>query len=416
MIFCTSSAQQMEIVLRPKPLSSVGIQCSAALSALDHASPSDLAKRLTSEYNCLSLNRDYLPEALWVGACTQPLAADLSPIGAHLHSRNLRLAITAMQQMAGPIAQLTAGLPKRRLAIIVGTSTSGIADNQLLLEQQLAAQQGIHLEHRKQAMSALAQGLQQYLGWKGVAYSISTACSSSAKALAAGQRLLCSDMADLVLVGGVDSLCKLTLQGFNSLQSLSGRICQPFGAVRDGINIGEAAALFVLSRDAAPVLLCGSGESMDAWHISAPHPEGRGAAQAMQRALAAAQLDAAQIDYLNLHGTATIQNDAMEGKAVATVFQHHPVWVSSTKHKTGHCLGAAGALEAYIGQQILASAQPWLPWHHLGAIDASFENLNFVWPTATIALPNYVMSNSFAFGGSNISLILARGTACSAMY
>ena len=155
-------------------------------------------------------------------------------------------------------------------------------------------------------------------------------------------------------------------------------------------------------------MFLGGGESMDAWHISAPHPEGMGAAQAMQRALANAQLNASQIDYLNLHGTATPQNDAMEIKAVQTVFSDAAVALSSTKHKTGHCLGAAGAIEAFICQQVLFD-QSWLPLHHAGELDEALVGQNYVRVPHLAAPIRYVMSNSFAFGGSNISLIL--GTA-----
>jgi 3-oxoacyl-[acyl-carrier-protein] synthase-1 len=142
-----------------------------------------------------------------------------------------------------------------------------------------------------------------------------------------------ANLADAVLVGGVDTLCKLTLNGFDSLESLSSGICQPCGANRDGINIGEAAGLFLLSKAPAPVMLLSSGESMDAWHISAPHPEGKGAAEAMQKALDMAQLQTHDIGYLNLHGTSTPQNDAMEIKAVQSVFSDAAVALSSTKHK-----------------------------------------------------------------------------------
>jgi 3-oxoacyl-[acyl-carrier-protein] synthase-1 len=253
-------------------------------------------------------------------------------------------------------------------------------------------------------MGCLAKALQQYLGWEGPAYTISTACSSSAKALAAGQRLLHADLADVVLVGGVDTLCQLTLNGFNSLESLSERTCQPCGVKRDGINIGEAAAFFVLSKATAPVMLMGAGESMDAWHISAPHPEGKGAALAMQRALDMAHISAQEVGYINLHGTATPQNDAMEIKAVRQVFGDYQVALSSTKHKTGHCLGAAGAIEAFICEQVLKD-QSWLPLHQNVEIDPDLADQNYVQDAELKQPIRYVMSNSFAFGGSNISLV-----------
>ncbi|RKG36120.1 beta-ketoacyl-[acyl-carrier-protein] synthase family protein [Acinetobacter guerrae] len=392
--------------------SAVGIQLSSSLSALGNC-PEQLRQRLTLPETSLSIQSEWLPErSVWVGAYTGHLIENLPNACEAWSSRNLRFAVTALQQIEVPLRDLTKKIPLSRLAIVMGTSTSGIADNEPLLAQHFQGNAGSSIDHHKQEMNALAKGLQAYLGWQGAAYTISTACSSSAKAFIAGQRLLNADLADAVLVGGVDTLCRLTLNGFDSLESLSKGICQPCGLERDGINIGEAASLFLLTKDSAPVMFLGGGESMDAWHISAPHPEGLGAAQAMQRALADAQLNASQIDYLNLHGTATPQNDAMEIKAVRQVFNEHGVSMSSTKHKTGHCLGAAGAVEAYICQQVLLD-QTWLPLHQQGQLDPELADQHFVYHSKIsqemMQQPlRFVMSNSFAFGGSNVSLIFGR--------
>ena len=385
--------------------SAVGIQFSAALSALGQ-NPAELQHALTSAENTLSQREDLIAgRKVWVGAADQTLIQDIPEVLSITDSRNLRFALTTLAQIETEIRTYTAQFPKQRLAVIIGTSTSGIADNEPVLKMQFQQSAPQSVQHQKQEMGSLAKALQQYLGWEGPAYTISTACSSAAKAMAAGQRLLNADLVDAVLVGGVDTLCKLTLNGFDSLESLSSSICQPCGANRDGINIGEAAGLFLLSKAPAPVMLLSSGESMDAWHISAPHPEGRGAAEAMQKALAAAQLEARDIGYLNLHGTSTPQNDAMEIKAVHTVFSDNMVALSSTKHKTGHCLGAAGAIEAFICQQVLLD-QSWLPLHHSGELDDALAKQNYVLDSNLTAPIRYVMSNSFAFGGSNISLIL----------
>lgn len=385
-------------------VSAVGIQFSAALSALGQ-NAAELQHALTNPENTLSQRGDLIAgRSVWVGASDQTLVQTVPESLNGVDSRNLRFALTALAQIETEIHAYTAQFAKQRLAVIVGTSTSGIADNESVLKVQF--QQSV--QHQKQEMGSLAEALQQYLGWEGPAYTISTACSSAAKALAAGQRLLNADLADAVLVGGVDTLCKLTLNGFDSLESLSSGICQPCGVNRDGINIGEAAGLFLLSKVPAPVMLLSSGESMDAWHISAPHPEGKGAAEAMQKALDAAQLQASDIGYLNLHGTSTPQNDAMEIKAVQTVFSDAAVALSSTKHKTGHCLGAAGAIEAFICQQVLLD-QSWLPLHHAGELDDALAGQNYVFTPHLNTPIRYAMSNSFAFGGSNISLIF--GTA-----
>ena len=393
--------------------SAVGIQLSSSLSALGNC-PEQLHQRLNLPETSLSIQSEWLPErSVWVGAYTGHLIENLPNDCEAWMSRNLRFAVTALQQIEIPLRDLTANIHPHRLAIVMGTSTSGIGDNEPLLAEYFHGKTELMIDHHKQEMNALAKGLQAYLGWQGTAYTVSTACSSSAKAFIAGQRLLNANLADAVLVGGVDTLCRLTLNGFNSLDSLSEDICQPCGIGRDGINIGEAASLFLLTKDSAPVMFLGGGESMDAWHISAPHPEGLGAAQAMQRALADAQLNASQIDYLNLHGTATPQNDVMEIKAVRQVFADDRVPMSSTKHKTGHCLGAAGAVEAYICQQVLLD-QTWLPLHQQGEIDPELADQHFVnhskvSPQTIVDRPlNYVMSNSFAFGGSNVSLIFGR--------
>ena len=382
----------------------VGIQFSVGLSALGNTAE-QIKQALTSQQNTLSLVSGFIPEKqVWVGAYQQPLIENIPAFLQDVDSRNLRFALTALSSIEAEIRDYTAQFDRKRLAIILGTSTSGIADNEKVLKQYFVNQAEVEVQHYKQEMGSLAKGLQMYLGWEGPAYTISTACSSSAKAMAAGQRLINADLADAVLVGGVDTLCQLTLNGFNSLESLSNGLCQPCGAQRDGINIGEAAGLFLLSKETAPVMLMASGESMDAWHISAPHPEGKGAAEAMQKALDMAGVTASDIGYLNMHGTATPQNDAMEIKAVQTVFQQYDVPISSTKHKTGHCLGAAGAIEAVICQQILAD-QSWLPLHQSGSIDPELDEQDYVLNAQLQQPIQYVMSNSFAFGGSNISLI-----------
>lgn len=382
----------------------VGIQLSVGLSALG-ADAVQMRQALTQTDQTLSLRSDFILEKkVWVGACSVDLIETVPDALKAVETRNLRFALTALQRIEAELRTYTAQFDPKRLAIIIGTSTSGIADNEPELQRYFQGDQTAQVVQKKQEMDSLAKALKQYLAWEGLAYTISTACSSSTKALAAGQRLINAGLADAVLVGGVDTLCKLTLNGFNSLESLSQGICQPCGQQRDGINIGEAAALFLLSKQTAPTMLISAGESMDAWHISAPHPEGQGAAKAMQAALDLAQLKAQDIGYLNLHGTATLQNDAMEIKAVQQVFQDYAVPLSSTKHKTGHCLGAAGAIEAMICTQVLQD-QTWLPLHQNTRFDAELDMHNFVEDAQLTQKISYVMSNSFAFGGSNISLI-----------
>ena len=272
--------------------------------------------------------------------------------------------------------------------------------------------------YAQQEIAAPAIFLAEWLGLSGPAYCLSTACTSSARALLSAQRLLQQGVCDAVLCGGVDSLCRLTLNGFTALEAVAAERCNPFSLNRRGINIGEAAALFVMTRaplsQAAagaepPIALLGGGASSDAHHISAPHPEGLGAQQAMRKALAAAGVAAEEIDYLNLHGTATQHNDAMESLAMQAVFPHG-VPCSSTKPLSGHTLGAAGAREAAFCWLTLSAynRDQRLPPHLWdGQADPQLPRLQLVEVHAAAARrPHRLMSNSFAFGGSNLSLIL----------
>ncbi|MCH7336457.1 beta-ketoacyl-[acyl-carrier-protein] synthase family protein [Acinetobacter sp. NIPH 2699] len=385
-------------------LQAVGIPISVGLSALGQDIP-QIRQHLIEATNTLSLEVGFLADrAVWVGRYAEALIDTVPESLGRFDSRNLRFALTALQKIEVELQQQIVGIDPKRLSIVMGTSTSGISDSEKLLTQYFNGDETLEISHQPQEMGCLAKALQGYLGWQGAAYTISTACSSSAKAFATGQRLIQAGLADAVLVGGVDTLCQLTLNGFNSLESLSADVCQPCGINRDGINIGEAAALFLLTKASAPIMLYGVGESMDAWHISAPHPEGLGAATAMQHALDSAAITAQQVGYINLHGTATQQNDAMEIKAVRQVFQGSNVPLSSTKHKTGHCLGAAGAIEAFICTQLLKD-QSGLPLHQQTDIDPELADQNYVTDAQQTENIRYVLSNSFAFGGSNISLL-----------
>ncbi|MBK5526145.1 beta-ketoacyl-[acyl-carrier-protein] synthase family protein [Pseudomonas sp. TH06] len=359
-------------------------------------------------------------ESGWMTGRELPVAAvqgELAPIPLTLadqSSRNNQLLLEAALQIRDDIDRAIQTYGRERVGVVLGTSTSGIDEASrglahYILEQQFPAE----YDYRQQELGAPANFLADWLQLSGPAYVISTACTSSARALMSAQRLLDLGLCDAVLCGGVDSLCKLTLNGFSSLEAVSDERCNPFSANRNGINIGEAAVLFVMSKqrgDGPAIALLGAGASSDAHHISAPEPNGRGALQAMQKALSRARLQAAQINYLNLHGTATQHNDAMESLAVATLFPDG-VACSSTKPMTGHTLGAAGALEAAFCWLSLSDANPAhaLPPHVWdGQADPDLPALK--WVTAnerlTSIAPRYLMSNSFAFGGNNVSLII----------
>ncbi len=349
-------------------------------------------------------------ESGWVPERVLPVAGvhgELAIIPVELgqqSSRNNQLLLEAALQIESEIRQAIHTYGASRVGIVLGTSTSGIDEASRGIAQYLRDKHfpGDY-DYQQQELSAPANFLADWLQLSGPAYVISTACTSSARALMSAQRLLDLGVCDAVICGGVDSLCKLTLNGFSALEAVSNERCNPFSVNRNGINIGEAAVLFVMSKAPAPIALLGCGASSDAHHISAPEPTGKGALQAMRKALASAKLAPEQIGYLNLHGTATQHNDAMESLAVASLFPKG-VACSSTKPMSGHTLGAAGALEAAFCWLSLAHGRvPPHVWD--GQADPTLPALQWALSDETLDKP-CLMSNSFAFGGNNVSLII----------
>lgn len=338
------------------------------------------------------------------------LVADLPLVA---DTRNNSLLHAALAPMRAEIEMFKQRFGAARIGVVLGSSTSGIAEGEAAI-----AHHGKHgsvpeaFHYRQQEIGAPARFVAAELGLCGPAWTISTACTSGAKAIASGARLLALGVCDAVIVGGADSLCKLTVEGFLSLAAVSNQQCNPFSLNRKGINIGEAAALMILSREPSHIRLAGVGETSDAHHISAPEPEGRGAEAAMRAALASAGLVPADIGYINLHGTATEQNDRMESLAVARVFGMEgrtDIACGSTKALTGHTLGAAGALEAVFCYLALLRADGQLPrqlWDRV--CDPQLAGLAQLGARQLTQPLRYAMSNSFAFGGNNISLILER--------
>ncbi|HYQ59400.1 MAG TPA: beta-ketoacyl-[acyl-carrier-protein] synthase family protein, partial [Desulfatiglandales bacterium] len=294
-----------------------------------------------------------------------------------------------------------------RIAVVLGTSTSGILETELAYryhdtEGKLPENFSYRTTHENYSV---ADFVRRYLDLHGPALVISTACSSSAKVFASASRLIESGLCDAAVVGGVDSLCLTTLYGFSSLEIVSNSPCRPSDAERSGISIGEAAGFAILEKQTGQnksVCLLGYGESSDAYHMSSPHPEGAGAKLAMSRALNRSGLEPSQIDYINLHGTATRANDSAEDLAVSSIFGNRTP-CSSTKGWTGHTLGAAGITEAIIA--CLCIREGLLPASlNTTTVDPSFS--------INVLLENHyqpvkrVLSNSFGFGGNNASLIL----------
>jgi len=348
----------------------------------------------------------------WIGEVAAVDAQKLPELLARYDCRNNRLALLGLEAdgFAGHVREAIARHGKSRVGIFLGTSTAGILQTELAYRRRdpetgaLPADFNYRATHNTFSLGEFAR---EYFGLEGTAMVISTACSSSAKVFAAAARQLACGTIDAALVGGVDSLCLTTLYGFASLQLTSAAPCRPYDAARNGISVGEGAAFALLER--APeqpvpgvLLLLGTGESSDAYHMSSPHPEGLGARLAMAAALRSANLTPGDIDYLNLHGTATPANDAAEGKAVAALFGDR-VACSSTKGATGHTLGAAGAIEAVICA--LALASDFLPGSpHTERLDPGIP-LQYLLRARPGKLRR-AMSNSFGFGGSNCSLVL----------
>ena len=352
--------------------------------------------------------------ATYVGEVAGVDAVELPASLAAYNCRNNRLAWLGLQQdgFSDAVEAAIARHGRRRVGVFLGTSTSGILETEQAFRHRDPVSGALPEEFVYRTTHntySVADFVRTAFQLEGPAVVVSTACSSSAKVFASAARMLAAGLIDAAIVGGVDSLCLTTLYGFNSLELLSPEPCRPFDIARKGLSIGEAAAFILLERPGAQlnadaVLLLGAGETSDAHHMSSPHPDGLGAQMAMAAALQAAGLQAADIDYLNLHGTATPSNDAAEGKAVAALFGNN-VPCSSTKGATGHTLGAAGGMEAIISA--LALQQGFLP----GGVNT--QNLDPAIPIQYLtanqdSAPRRVLSNSFGFGGTNCSLILGR--------
>ncbi|CAI1022451.1 beta-ketoacyl-[acyl-carrier-protein] synthase family protein [Serratia proteamaculans] len=343
-------------------------------------------------------------EPSWFGNVQGELPAIPELLKRH-NSRNNRLLLAALAQIDTPVRAAIARYGADRVAVIMGTSTSGIHEGELALQQYQTGQWPQGYDYQQQELGDPGLFLSAFLATRGPAYTLSTACSSSARAIISGKRLIDAGLVDAAIVGGADSLCQMPINGFNSLESLSAQRCTPFAAGRSGINIGEAAALMLLTREPAAVALLGVGESSDAWHMSAPHPAGEGAERAISMALRQAGLNAGQIGYINLHGTATRLNDQVEAQVVNRLFGTETP-CSSTKHLTGHTLGAAGAVEAALSWLLLTQPLP-LPQQDFSRVprDAELAPIGLVCQPQPLG-QRAILSNSFAFGGNNACLLL----------
>jgi 3-oxoacyl-[acyl-carrier-protein] synthase-1 len=352
--------------------------------------------------------------AAWIGRVDGLEDLPLPSPYARWDCRNNRLAWLALQQdgMLEAISSLRERHGAERVALVLGTSTASIGETEAAYAQLDNAADGtrqfaeamrrpmVHTPH------SLGDFVQQATGLRGPCVTVATACSSSAKVFAQAARLIDAGLVDAAVVGGVDTLCDSVLYGFNSLGLVSAQACRPFDAARDGLSLGEAGGFAVLERatQAGGLQLRGYGESSDAHHMSTPHPQGLGARLAMGDALARAGITADAVGYLNLHGTATPANDAVEAGAVAALFPD-TLHAGSTKGWTGHTLGAAGIVESIFA--LIALQESILP----GTLNSSEPDAacgpQIRFGNATRAI-DYAMNNSFGFGGNNCSLVFGR--------
>ena len=352
-----------------------------------------------------------MPEGAWIGRVPAAEAIALPEPLAAFTCRNTRLAELALRQdgFVGAVAAAVARHGADRIAVVLGTSTSGIEETERIWARRGA--DGVLAAYdfaRTHDLHALPRYLRARLGLEGPCVSISTACTSGSRSFIDAVALIEAGFADAAVVGGADTLCRLTLHGFGSLELLAHGPTRPCAEDRNGISIGEAAAFALIERagpgDAGRIGLLGTGASSDGHHMSSPHPEGHGAVAAIGAALGSAGLTAAGIDYVNMHGTGTRANDAMEDRAIARLFGD-AVPCSSTKGWTGHTLGASGALEAAIA--VICIEDGLIP----GCLGVARVDPAF---TTDIAVDNRaarvdrVLSNSFGFGGSNCALVIGR--------
>ena len=406
----------------PPSIQPLAVRAWTATTALGRGRDAQLAalreRRSGLRPNTFGPRLDGAPLSCWTGRVDGLEEAPLPDALATWECRNNRLAWMALQQdglldaVAGARARYGAG----RVAVVVGTSTSSIGASEEAYARLQPGEDGtpafpadlarpiVHTPH------SLGDFVREATALQGPAVTVATACSSSAKVFAQAARLVQAGVVDAALVGGVDTLCGSVLFGFNALQLVSREPCRPFDARRDGLSLGEAGGFALLERagqgdDAGGLQLRGYGESSDAHHMSAPHPEGLGARLAMRDAMARAGIAPGDVGYLNLHGTATPANDSVEARAVAAMFPD-TLHAASSKGWTGHTLGAAGIVESVFA--LLALAHGLLP----GTLNSDERDPacgpQVRFGNAESASLRYAMNNSFGFGGNNCSLVFGR--------
>ncbi len=392
----------------------LGISAMGLMTPLGSGKTQTAANLFKGSRESLRTREDLVPKRSVLVAEAMGEVPPLPAALAQWDCRNNRMTAIAIEEIRPDIDRAIARYGRGRIAVILGTSTSGIAEGEAAYARRLQSGQWPEgFDYAQQEIGGLSEFAQAYLGLTGPAYTIATACSSSAKVFATARRLIRTGLVDAAIVGGTDSLCRMTPSGFTALGAVSAAPANPFSRNRNGITIGEAAAVFLLEKEPGEIAFMGIGETSDAHHISAPDPSGVGAESAMRAALRDAGCEAGEIAYVNLHGTATPLNDSMEARAVHEIFGADTP-CSSTKAMTGHTLGAAGACEAAFLWLTLSqryNPQSLLPPHLWDdARDEELAPLRLTGPGDRFSEDGRVamLSNSFAFGGSNVALVLGR--------
>jgi 3-oxoacyl-[acyl-carrier-protein] synthase-1 len=394
---------------RPCSLAALGI-----VNSLGRSAEEIWPRLLAGDQSRFRARDDLVPgRSLLVAEVPGPLPEVPARLRAYA-CRNNAMTLAALEPIAPRIADAIASVGRERVGVVMGTTTSGVSD----------AEAAIRHRHETGALSAsfhysqlelggAAGFVADYLGTTGPCYTISTACSSGARALASARSLLHLGVCDAVVAGATDTLCGLTANGFSALQAISEEITNPCSVNRRGLTLGEGSVVFLVTRDDGGIRLRGVGESSDAHHMSAPEPDGLGAERAMRAALADAGVAPGEVAYLNLHGTGTPLNDLMECRAIARVFGDPPP-CSSTKPLVGHTLGAAGAMEAAFCWLVLhercEGRIPLIPHVFDGRLDPDLPGARLATKGMHVAA-GPVLTNSFGFGGNNCSLVLDRAAA-----
>ena len=389
---------------QPAYLNALGI-----VSALGVGKVETTRRLMAGDTSGMGKNENLLIDGTALVGCVTAKTAIVPQEYPYQKSRNNELLLTAIDEIRDDIDNIISTYGTQRVGVILGTSTSGIREGEkAIATYDRNGKLPDSFDYRMWEIGSPALFLSKFLDISGPSYVVSTACSSGAKALIAARNMLLAGLCDAVITGGVDSLCRLTVNGFNALESISSELMNPMSINRKGLNIGEGAAVFIMSREPAPIALLGAGEASDAYHFTAPDPKGVGASMAIRDALTDAGMKIDDLCYLNLHGTATQKNDEMESNVISRMLSPQ-IPSSSTKPLTGHTLGAAGAIEAAFCWLTLSdyNTDGVLPPHIWdGKVDANLPAIMLVEQGRKLQGPKYAMSNSFAFGGSNASLIV----------